>query len=396
MRNLLRNLALSLAVLIICLFLADRALPLFIPVAKATLESDPLLGLKGRPEVNTICIREIPHPIPLHLNRSGFHDYERSMQKRLGTFRIITLGDSFVEAYQVPLQENFSQLLEQSLNRDELSAAGGERRRIEVYNQGVHGYGLGAYYLYVEHRLDAWSPDALVLCFFLGNDFVDNYYPLATHVVPRFGINDGSLVFYPPEETRMTWLRDHVLAHSNIAVTLGEAIRANSGLLAIARNNGFVSWAPTQRLSEQQRSEVLAIARLQFHGIKEHLAARHVRLFVLGIPDPFRVRDVAAGHIDPDLAGTAPNDRAFVEQGFLTILETEGIPHVYPLNLFVNQVRQGHSMYLNNAGHLTADGHRHIAEALEEPLRQMVEAGAEPASRPSSDPESANESSASR
>src|SRR5215471_11808971 len=114
MRNLLQNLVLSLAVLIICFFLADRALPLFIPVTEATLESDPLLGLIGRPEVTTIWTRELAHPIPLHLNRYGFHDYERSKQKRPGTFRIITLGDSFVEAYQVPLQENFSQLLEQS------------------------------------------------------------------------------------------------------------------------------------------------------------------------------------------------------------------------------------------------------------------------------------------
>jgi lysophospholipase L1-like esterase len=396
MSDFLKNVALSLAVLLICLFLTDRALPLFIPVAKATLESDPLLGLKGRPEVDTISTREIAHPIPLHLNRYGFHDYERSIQKSPGTFRIVTLGDSFVEAYHVPLRENFSQLLERRLNQDDSAGRGGKPWRIEVDNQGVHGYGLGTYYLYVENRLDAWSPDALVLCFFLGNDFVDNYYPFATQVVPRFGLSDGKLLYYPPQQSRTTWLRDHVLAHSNIAVTLGEVARWRKGWLAIARNNGFVSWAPTQALSPQQRVEVLTIARLQLHGIKEHLAARHVRLFVLGIPDPYRVRDVAGGHPDPDFAGTAPADRAFLEQGLLTILETEGIPHEYPLSLFVNQVRQGHAMYLNNAGHLNAEGHRQVAEALEEPLRQMIETGIQLANRPASAPQSAHEYSASR
>src|SRR5262249_28943214 len=175
---------------------------LLIPVTKATLESDPLLGLKGRPEVDTIWSREITHPIPLHLNRYGFHDYERSIHKEPGTFRIVTLGDSYVEAYQVPLQQNFSQILERQLNYERLIAGNGTALRVEVYNQGIHGYGLGAYYLYVEHRLGAWSPDALVLCFFLGNDFVDNYYPFATHVVPRFGLTDGRLEYYPPEQSR--------------------------------------------------------------------------------------------------------------------------------------------------------------------------------------------------
>ena len=376
MSGFFKNVALSVAVLMFCLFVADRALPLLIPVTRATLESDPLLGLKGRPEVDTVWSREITHPIPLHLNRYGFHDYERSIQKNPGTFRIVTLGDSFVEAYQMPLQQNFSQILEWQLNHDGLKAPQGAPLRIQVYNQGIHGYGLGAYYLYVEHRLDKWSPDALVLCFFLGNDFVDNYYPFATHVVPRFALKDGKLDYYPPEQSRTTWLRDHILAHSNIAVTLGEAIRGHRGLLALARNNGFVSWAPTQGLSERQRSEVLTIARLQLRGIGQHLAARHVRLFVLVIPDPHRVQDLAGGHLDPDFAGTAPQDRAFLERGLLTILETEGIPHEYPLGLFVNQVRQGHSMYLENVGHLTAEGHRQVAEVLQNPLRQMIESDA--------------------
>jgi hypothetical protein len=125
-------------------------------------------------------------------NHYDFNDFGRAVPKSPGSFRIISLSDSFVKAYQVPLQDNFSQLLEQRFNRGLTDANRYATRRIEVDNQGVHGYGLGVYYLYIGHRIDAWSPNLVLLCLFR-NDLVDNYYPFATRIVPRFGLVDGSL-----------------------------------------------------------------------------------------------------------------------------------------------------------------------------------------------------------
>jgi hypothetical protein len=368
-----KNAALSIAVLILCLFVADRALPLFVPVTKATLESDPLLGLKGRPDVSTIWTREVARPLPLRLNHYGFHDFERALPKSPGIFRIISLGDSFVEAYQLPLQDNFSQRLEQRLNRDLTDANRYGSRRIEVDNQGVHGYGLGVYYLYIEHRIDPWSPNLVLLCLFLGNDLVDNYYPFATRIVPRFRLVGGSLKYYAPQQTSTTWVRDHVLAHSNIASVFSLSIRRYPALLSIARNNGLVSFSMGNTLSDQQRSEILAIAHLQLRKMKEHLAGSHSGLFVLVIPDPARVQEVAVSDRNNATAGAKLGDRAFLEQGLLNILETEGISYEYPLNSFVNEVRRGHHMYLENVGHLTPGGHRQIAQILDGRLHSIIE-----------------------
>jgi hypothetical protein len=371
----LKNITLSFAVLIICLIVADRSLPLFIPITKATLEWDPLLGLRGRPGVTTTWTREVTRPLTVHLNRYGFHDLERSMHKTPGTFRIISLGDSFVEAYTVALGDNFSQLLGQRLNSDLTQAGGTGPQHIEVCNQGIHGYGLGVYYLYVEYRIDAWSPDLVLLRFFLGNDFVDNYYPLAAPVVPSFGLADHGLRYHPPQQSLSTWVRDHVLAHSSIAGVLRESnfFGRHSALDAVARNNGLVSFGAIHPLSEQQRAEVLAIARLQFHRIKEHLAARHVGLFVLVIPDPIRVQEVVTGRPDNRTDDISPSDRIFLERGLLTILETEGISYEYPLTLFVDQVRRGREMYIQKFGHLSTEGHRQTAWVLESRLRQKIQ-----------------------
>src|SRR5262245_34882006 len=56
-------------------------------------------------------------------NSKGLNDVEHDYAKTPGTYRILVIGDSYIEALQVPLDETFSRLLE-----TQLSAA----RRVEV------------------------------------------------------------------------------------------------------------------------------------------------------------------------------------------------------------------------------------------------------------------------
>lgn len=371
-----RDLSISTLVFLICLVIMDILLPAIVPVEKATLERDSLLGLRGRPGVRTMWTHEVDRPLEVQLNQSGFHDVERSVQKAPGTYRLISLGDSFVEAYQVPIKANFSALLESELNQDlpDWRARGKAPTHIEVLNQGIHGYGLGSYYLYVEHRLDGWEADGVLLCIFLGNDFQDNFHGLAGPIVPRFRLIDGHLDFIPPKFNANTWIRG-ILAHSNIAALLREtAIMKDRAVLQLARREGLIAWWPRRPLSEKERYEMLSIARMQLHAIKEHLAARHVPLFVLMIPDPFRVQHLAFPDKPEDQDfETAPQDRLYFERGLLDILRSDNLAYVYPIDLFVKEVRQDHMIYLRNTGHLSAEGHRRVAEVLNKPIWEIVE-----------------------
>src|SRR5262245_12197962 len=54
--------------------------------------------------------------VDVETNSLGFRDRERSVAKPPDTIRVALLGDSFVEALQVPLEETAGQLLEQSLD----------------------------------------------------------------------------------------------------------------------------------------------------------------------------------------------------------------------------------------------------------------------------------------
>src|SRR6266404_8150853 len=51
----------------------------------------------------------------VRINSDGLRDREHSKTKVPNTFRIAVLGDSFVEALQVPFKESFCQIVEQQL-----------------------------------------------------------------------------------------------------------------------------------------------------------------------------------------------------------------------------------------------------------------------------------------
>lgn len=68
------------------------------------------------------------------INSKGLRDVEHNCEKEEGIFRIVVLGDSFMEAYQVPLEQSFPRLLEKNLNKR-------SSKKVEVINLGVGGHG---------------------------------------------------------------------------------------------------------------------------------------------------------------------------------------------------------------------------------------------------------------
>ncbi|NEN90401.1 MAG: SGNH/GDSL hydrolase family protein [Okeania sp. SIO3H1] len=101
------------------------------------------------------------------LNSRGFKDVEFSKQKAEGTYRILGIGDSF--AYGgIPYKHNFLTLLESKLNQD-------SRQPIELINMGIIAIGPKDYLsLLVNEGLEL-NPDMVLLSFYVGNDFSDNY-----------------------------------------------------------------------------------------------------------------------------------------------------------------------------------------------------------------------------
>lgn len=137
---------------------------------------------------------------------------EIGYEKPADVFRILVLGDSYVEALQVALEESFPQQLVAALN-----AAGAERNgqpvRVEAINAGVSGWGTDQQLLWLREEGYKYQPDLILLAFYPGNDFMNNYLPLEFANFggvrkPWYALEDGALVLhdYPfdPETARET------------------------------------------------------------------------------------------------------------------------------------------------------------------------------------------------
>ena len=94
-------------------------------------------------------------------NALGFRDRAHDFVKPKDITRVAVLGDSFIEAVQVPLAQTATQVLEQRLN----AAAGADKssQRWEVLNFGVSNYGIGQYLLMWEEYTRRFDPDYVVL-----------------------------------------------------------------------------------------------------------------------------------------------------------------------------------------------------------------------------------------
>jgi len=125
------------------------------------------------------------------INRAGFRDSDRPEAKPSGTFRIAVLGDSMVEALQVPVEQRFTELTEATLNANKCLGAA----RTEVLNFGTSGDGTAQELLILRHHAWQYSPDLVVLFFMTGNDLRNNSKTLMNDDGrPYFVLENGDLV----------------------------------------------------------------------------------------------------------------------------------------------------------------------------------------------------------
>ncbi|MBX3027546.1 SGNH/GDSL hydrolase family protein [bacterium] len=149
-------------------------------------KADPLLGTALIPGASGWWTQE-EHEfvVPIRINDAGRRDLDRSLEKPAGALRILLLGDSFVEALQVPIEQTFARGLEQRLG----AALG---RPVEVVSMGVSGYGTASEYLWYREVGRRFHPDIVLLSFYPGNDVRNNSPTLEPTLRPVYGA-DGAI-----------------------------------------------------------------------------------------------------------------------------------------------------------------------------------------------------------
>lgn len=178
------NAALTLVSLCTVLILAEFILRVFYP-QQLGVWNNLRDGMVIHPPNISVYLNRYGHAV--QFNSIGMRDREHPIEKEQGVFRILLLGDSFMEALQVAFEESLPKLLE-----DRLRAA--TRRPIEVINFAVSGWGTDDQLEYLEQYGLKFQPDLILIAMTIHNDVSDN-------LGERFHtLVEGKLVARPKQE----------------------------------------------------------------------------------------------------------------------------------------------------------------------------------------------------
>ena len=139
-----------------------------------------LIGWRGKPDTTTrINTQGYVHEVVR--NSAGMHDKEHPIEKAAGVFRILVLGDSFVEARQVAGHESSHSILEKALN-----ATAPANIRFEVISAGASAWGPAQELMYFRTEGQLYQPNLVLAFWYPANDLMD---VLPDHRMTFEGVN---------------------------------------------------------------------------------------------------------------------------------------------------------------------------------------------------------------
>jgi len=313
---------------------------------------------------------------PFRVNRLGLVGPEREAAKPAGIKRLLVLGDSFAEAFQVPYHASFCGLLQEALGPG-----------WEVLNAGVSGYGTGQALLYLQHRGLALDPDGVLLVMFTGNDISDNDRDLSSRIgeavrKPHFLLEGDSLVLHPipPQAPGGEGPRGWLKAHSRLYLLARERYhrvrqlrRQQTRPDSNAAEEIPLTWHVYRKDPSGDWQRAWRVTSALLREMKKTTEANGVPLGVAILPtgwriDPGQRQEFLRRH--PSMADTSAWSFSDPDRRLGEILSSADIRHVQlaPV-LLAAAAEPGPPLY---SDHLTERGHRVVAGALLEFLPSLT------------------------
>jgi lysophospholipase L1-like esterase len=335
---------------------------------------DPVLGWRDKPGAR-VLFRRREYAVELQTNAQGLRDRERTYEG--SAFRVLALGDSFVEGYSVPFEASVTHLLEQRL--------AGPGCPLEVINAGVANYSTDQEYLFYRAEGVRYHPQVVVL-FFYYNDV------LATIRTIQYGRPKPVLDFRatppavanepvppplppPPDVPKpKTPPRDFSVLWGWTQERLQHAPRIYNALAKVRVVPPFRPTYPPQELEVYQRRATPDVDRAWrqvdriLGALASETAAQGTRFLVAYIPSRFEVsdRDLELTRVFYGLDESAWG-RAPVLRRLRSIADGRGFP-VLDLTPALRSADRpfGSGPYYQYDGHWNAIGHQAAASAVAE------------------------------
>lgn len=345
------------------------------------------------------------YDVDVRINSLGLRaDEAIGYAKPEGVFRIMVLGDSFIEALQVKLEESLPQRLGQYY-------AEKTGRPVQVLNAGVSGWGTDQQLLWLQYEGVKYSPDLILLAVYPRNDFMNNSEALEAinqgSIQKPFFVLDGEEVrlnyspFDPaslPSATQGSilnapapmepgpltmvgaWLHDYSALYRYIDPRIRimspqfAASLARTGLItpgqetkiaAQAEESVPVAYGVYQRTPDETWQAAEALTALLFREVRRTAEEMGAGVSALLIAAPEQVYDEEWQKVLKQYPAMQrwETDPVGPQQRAAAALTAAGVPVVDLLPLFREQAKGPTPLHYLNDGHWTPQGHDLAARA---------------------------------
>ena len=331
----------SIGALLGALFVAEGSVALFDPQPVGALTVPELLrGEFTDPGDHEVKSGE--YSVTVHVNQHGFVDHEWG-EKKGG--RVVILGDSYVQAAQVPLDDGVGRVLERTLGSMGLAGA-------DVLSMGVPGAGTATELGVLEKYAFPEHPDLVLLGFLVANDVLNNHPLLEDRSdKPFYTLQGGHLVKTDAFVMGSSWLwrQSHLVRRFT-----REAEERRISDRKIARGGGIpIDLHVYNPQPDATWEEAWKVTDALIAEISRRCEEKNIAFATVLFPD----RDGALGH--PEWPGTEAWDTQKAQSRAAAMAKKYG-----PV-LDLSAEFAGHpELYFKSDGHWTAEGHHKAAEAM--------------------------------
>lgn len=311
------------------------------------------------------------------INSVGLRDREYSLDKPQNSFRVLMVGDSYIEGQGVRVEETVSKILERSL---------GEKvkdKKIEVINAGILSYSPLLEYLYLKHRGLKLNPD-LVILNFDESDIIDDLiyeselikdsqglpagFPKPVILPENFYEGKQFLPFVP------TLVKKFLHQNSALYLVIANSVKTKKlliypeiGKIEIIPGNPLKDKLITTRDKVENYEALWAITKRNLKWIVELLNENKVRLLLNIYP---YAHQVSATEWSEGRKAWSLEPKIYTHDRDFQTLESFASLEKVPFHSMVPDFRseQNHPLFFKVDGHWTKLGHQVAARSLEKYL----------------------------
>lgn len=324
---------------------------------------------------NTTCrFKTTEWDISYKINSRGLRDFEYSVEKPENAYRILMLGDSFIEGSGVPLETSYPKLLEKALNENSPS-------KTEVIDAGVSAWSTIPEYFYLNEHGLGYKPDLVILNLNL-TDFLDdfNFYNNLTDygksIMETKNPNKQKLtepIFNLPQKTTVNQkdysLRIKLWLDQNSAVynLLRKKIKSINTLPLESQNIGNIHkdmFALTRPEKPNNYEEAFGKTENTILKMKQLLEKNKIDFLIVLIPHGHLVSasEWSSGRVVWGLKpGIVYSDRAFID---LENWARKNSIKTFNLTPVLKLASGNKKLYFDYDGHFNNDGQYAVAQAI--------------------------------